>query len=125
MNSIMMTATRAPDVMPLPSRMPRNPSPSWSGNTHLFWNDVPTQNEMPATAAFRWSNPSWMTIFIPCTKSRLSSTTRYAAATGLGMAISTAAILGRNAIATMLAPSTTPTRRAPMPVTSASEMLVE
>ena len=27
----------APEVMPLPSRMPRKPSPSWSENIHPFW----------------------------------------------------------------------------------------
>ena len=50
---------------------------------------------------------------------------RYAAATGPGIAISSAAILGKKASTTKITPMTTPTRRAAMPVTSASEMLVE
>ena len=49
----------------------------------------------------------------------------YEAATGAGMAMSSAANLGKKASAKMITPMMTPTRRAPMPVTSASEMLVE
>ena len=72
MNTIMMTATRAPEVIPLPSSTLKNPSHSRSGKIHWFWNPTPIQNASPATAAFRWSTPSWMMIFIPCTKSRPS-----------------------------------------------------
>ena len=49
----------------------------------------------------------------------------YAAATGEGIAIRRAATLGRNASATKMTPITTPTRRAAMPVTSVSGMLLE
>ena len=41
------------------------------------------------------------------------------------MAINKAVNFGRNATATKMTPITTPTRRAPMPVTSVREMLVE
>ena len=50
---IMMTATSAPAVMPLPSSTARNPSPSRSGKIISFWKPTPTQNATPTTMAFR------------------------------------------------------------------------
>ena len=66
-----------------------------------------------------------MMIFIPCTKSIPMRTVMYAAATGAGIAINKAVNFGRNATDRKMTPITTPTRRAPMPMTSAREMLVE
>ena len=52
-------------------------------------------------------------------------TVMYAAATDVGMAISRAVNLGKNATMMKITPITTPTRLAATPVISASDMLDE
>ena len=86
---------------------------------------MPIQNASPTSAALRWSTPSWITIFIPCTNSTPMKTVIYAAATGVGLAIRSAVNLGKNATMMNTRPITTPTRLAATPVISAREMLDE
>jgi hypothetical protein len=68
------TATMAPEVMPLPNRIAKKPSPNSSGKITPFWNPTPIQKDTPATVALRWSRPSWMMMRIPWTKRRAIST---------------------------------------------------
>ena len=62
---------------------------------------------------------------MPTTKRIARRTLTYAPATGFGIARMTETSLGLKARATKIAPAAIPTERAPTPVSSVTEMLVE
>ena len=86
---------------------------------------APRANEMATIMTFWASRPDCTTVRMPSTKISPMAIRMYAPMTGAGMVRRRAGSLGNRASSTKAAPMTYPTRCEAMPVSLASDTLVE